>query len=367
MSDRKLAVLGMVAVLAAGWAVLQHRISQNVKPADFSSSPLIEGLQVDAIASITVMSEKGGSVTTLNRTPNGFVIANKGDYPADVSKINALVNNCLDIRTHEKITDNPDNHAELKVTDETARYRIAFLNDEGKEIVGLYVSESNEKGGAFVRLLSSNDVYSIENAPWIPAKPMDYVDAQLFQIPQEQMSSVAVRTPEDSYILNVTDDKSDIELKDMPAGKRFKGTDYKTVFGALRSLRCENVASAVNVSDGLEFDHSYTCKLSNKTVYKLVLASKGDKTYATISADYLDKSPVEKTVGEVESEEVLKAKEAKLLAIDVVKAFNQKHQGWVYQIPAYQAGNLTKPLSELLEDIPEPEAAPETAEPTAVQ
>ncbi|MEN8126240.1 MAG: DUF4340 domain-containing protein [Planctomycetota bacterium] len=364
MSDRKLAVLGVIAVLMAGWAVLQNRISQNVNTVDFSSSPLITGLQIEAVAGITVTSDKGQKTTTLNRTGGGFVVANKDNYPVDVSRINNLINSCLDIRIHEKVTDNPDNHADLGVTDETAQSRVSFLDKEGAEIVGMLVSKSGEKGGAFVRLVSGNDVYSIQSPPRIPTGAIDYVDPELLRIEQNKMQSVAVQTSGDSYVLAASEDKASVELQDMPAGKQYKGTDYKSVFGALNSLQFDNVVSEGNAPEALKFDSSYTCTLEDKTVYRLQLAQKDEKTYAKVSADYLDKTPVKKTVGEVESEEELKAKEAKLLATDAVKAFNQKHQGWVYEIPSYKAGELTKPLSELLEDVPEPEPQP-TADPDA--
>ena len=96
-----------------------------------------------------------------------------------------------------------------------------------------------------------------------------------------------------------------IELKDMPVGKQYKGTDYKSVFGALNSLRFEDVLGGESVPADLKFDSVYTCKLDDATVYKLTLAKKGDKTYAKVSADYMDKTPVEKE-RRVESEEELK-------------------------------------------------------------
>ena len=362
MSDRKLALLGIIAVLMVGWAVLQNRISQNVNTADFSSSALIEGLQIEAVSTITVTSEKGEKITTLNRKGGVFVVADKDNYPADVAAVNTLLNGCLDIRTREKITDNPDNHADLGVTPETARCVVSFLDADGGEIVALVISKDEDSGAAFARLLSEMSVYSIQYPPQIKTDPMDFVDAQLLQVPQEQLSSVAVRTGEDSYVLTASDDASDIELKDMPAGKQYKEKIYRTVFGALRSLQFDGVVGAENVPQALQFDSVYTCKLKDKTVYKLELAKKDDTAYAKVSADYLDKSPVEKTVGQVESEEELKVKEAKLLAIDVVKAFNQKHGNWVYEISAASAENLMKPLSELLEDIPESEAEQENVE-----
>jgi hypothetical protein len=363
MSNRKLTVLGMVAVLMAGWAVLQSRISRTMNSADFSSSALILGLQIEAVSAITVTSEKGEKTTTLNRAGGGFVVADKDNYPADVAKINALFNGCLDIRTQGKITDNADNHADLEVTPETAQSVVSFLDSAGGQIVGMAMSKSNEKGEAFVRLLSETGVYSIQYAPQINTDPMDYVDAQLLQVIQDQMSSVAVRTGEDSYVLTASEDGSDIELKDMPAGKQYKGTDYKTVFGALSSLRFDDVVGAENIPEELQFDSLYSCKLKDKTVYKLVLAKKEETTYAKLSAEYLGQTP-KKEQG-VESKEQLKEKESILLTIDAVNQFNQKHSGWVYQVAGPGAGNLMKPLSELLEDIPEPEVEEEIIEETA--
>lgn len=366
MSDRKLAVLGIVAVLMAGWAILQNRISQTANATDFSSSPLIEGLQIEAVSAITITSEKGGQTTTLNRVDGGFVVGEKDNYPADITKINSLINDCLDIRTHEKVTDNQDNHADLGVTKETARYRIAFLNSEGGEIVGFFVSKSNEDSIAFVRLEGRNEVYSIQQPPFISTKPMDYVDSEFFKVSKDQISSVTVKAGEDSYDLTASVDKNDIVLRNMPAGKQFKGTTYKSVFGAISSLRFDDVMNVAKAPKGVLFDSTYTCRLDDKTIYILLLAKAGEKTYARVSADYPDKTPVQKTVGQVESEEELKAKEAKLLAIDAVNTFNEKHQNWVYEIPSYKAGDLTKPLSELLEDAPEPEKPAQVADPNEI-
>jgi hypothetical protein len=363
MSNKKLTLLGMVAVLMAGWAVLQSRISRTINSADFSSSALIEGLQIEAVSAITITSEKGEKTTTLTRAGGGFVVADKDNYPADVAKINTLLNGCLDIRTRGKITDNADNHADLEVTPETARCVVSFLDADGGQIVALVMSKNNENGEAFARLLSETGVYSIQYPPQINTNPMDYVDVQLLQVPQEQLSSVAVRTGEGNYVLTASEDGSDIELKDMPAGKQYKGTDYKSVFGALSSLRFDDVFGEENVPQELQFDSLYTCKLKGKTVYKLMLAKKDETAYVKLSAEHLGQTPT-KEQG-VESEEQLKEKETLLLAIDAVNQFNQKHSGWVYQIAGPGAGNLMKPLSELLEDVPEPEVEPELVEDTA--
>jgi len=54
-----------------------------------------------------------------------------------------------------------------------------------------------------------------------------------------------------------------------------------------------------------------------------------------------------------------------LLARDEAKEFAARHQGWVYEIPDWKAKQMTKPLSELLEDQAKPKE--KAAEPNAVK
>ncbi len=361
MSDKKLALLGMIAVLMTAAAVVQHNMTRRVRTTDFSGSPLIEGLAVDTIAGIEIAGEQGSQTVRLTRLNGRFVLPEKDNYPADVTKINFLINNCLDIRTVEKITDNPDNHADLKVTPETARYRISFMDEDPKPIVSLVLSESDpDTNTAYARLQSEDTVYSIQSVPRFNTGTADYMNTELLNVSKDQISSVAVKTNEGSYVLSSDKDSETISLEKMPEGKQFKGATYQTVFGALSDLRFEDVSDAASFTG--TFDSTYNAKLHDLTVYKLSVARIDDKTWVKATADYLDKSPVEKTMGQVESDEELKKKETKLLAIDAVKEFNARHEGWVYQIPSYKADQLTKPLSELIEDIPQPEPEPQPAE-----
>ena len=143
MSDKKLALLGIFAVVMAGLAILQHQLGRNAHTADFSGSALIEGLDIDAVATIHVAGDGGAQTVTLVRDNDRFVVSDKDNYPADVAKINRLINQCLDIQTTEKITSNPANHGDLKVTEDIALYRIGFLNSDGAPIVTLLLSDAD--------------------------------------------------------------------------------------------------------------------------------------------------------------------------------------------------------------------------------
>ena len=356
MSHKKLVLLGVIAVLMVAAAIMQHQMSRNVHTADFSNSALIEGLDIESVNAIRITSENASQTVHLSRGNGSFVVSDKDDYPADVSKINNVINQCLDVRTVEKITSNPANHADLKVTEATARCLISFLDIEEKPIVTFVFSEPDpETNSANARLLSSDDVYATQSAPWFKTKAIDYIDTELLSVQRDTISSVAVKTADSNYILSLPQGSDEIKLEKMPDGKQSKNTVYQTVFNALSSLRFEDVSGFSNAPQDLSFDDTYICKLYDLTVYKLSLAKKDDKAYVKISAGFLDKTPVEKTMGQVESDEELRKKEDKLLAIDVVKEFNAAHRDWIYQIPSSKAADLTKPLSELIEDIPEPE------------
>ena len=161
-------------------------------------------------------------------------------------------------------------------------------------------------------------------------------------------------------------------MENLPAGKKLKESDAKSVFGALTSLRFDDVNEPGGIT-GLSFDHHYVCRLDDSTEYRFHLAKQGEKTYLTCEAEYTDTTPVTKKLNEVETEEQLKEKEAKLLAQERAQKFTLRHKGWVYEVPDWKAKYLTQKPSELLEDVEEEAEAeatvPETAgpqEPTPV-
>ncbi|MHC4511801.1 MAG: hypothetical protein ACYTAO_23100 [Planctomycetota bacterium] len=115
----------------------------------------------------------------------------------------------------------------------------------------------------------------------------------------------------------------------------------------------------------MKFEKQYVCRLKDSTVYTLDVAQKDDKTYAACKAEYTDTTQVTKG-SDVESEEELKAKEAKLLARDKAQKFTADHQAWVYEIADWKAKNLTKELSDLIEDEEKPEEDADAVDPNAL-
>ncbi len=371
MSDKKLTILGIVAVVMVLWATIQSRLSNRTGTESGEPVYLIQGLDTDEIGSIVLGT--GDDAVTLKRDKGRFVVADKDNYPAKTSEINELISKCLEIKTQEFITDNPANHEDLEVTEDKARYVVKFMTPEPNSAVlaGVAVGKTEELGnGTYIRLLSndtalSNKVYVASSSPWFSTGATSYLEQELISVKRDDIDSVMLNSPNGPYTLKPKEGSEDVILESIPAGKKLKSSDAKSVFTALTSLRFDDVKK--KPSD-LTFDRQYLCRLKDSTVYALSIAQKDDKTYVLCSADFTDTTPVEKAPleqgGQVESEEELKKKEAKLLARDGAVKFTEKHQGWAYEIPDWKAKNLTKALSDLLED--EEKSATETEDPNAV-
>jgi len=362
MSNRKLVILGIVAVFMVVWAVFQSRVSNRPRTEADAPAYLIQGLDPADIGNIVFGT--GESAVTLKRQGRGFVVANKDDYPAEISEINSLLSKSLEIQTAQFITDDARNHEDLEVTEEKARSVVKFLRPDSSLLAGFAIGKGKELGqGTHVRLLPGDKVYAALNTPWIRTGAMDYIEQELISVKREDIESVTVGSANGEYTLKTEEDGEEIVLENTPAGKKLKNSDGDSVFTALTNLRCDDVKRK---SDDLTFNRQFVCGLKDSTVYTLKIAQKDNKTYVGCEADFMDKTPVLKG-DEVESEEELKKKEAKLLARDKAKEFTAKHQQWLYEIAEWKAKNLTKELSDLLEDEQKPEEAEKTEDPNVVE
>jgi len=344
MSNKKLAVLGVIAVVMVLWAIVQSKVSNKSRTASDSPSYLIQGLDPGDIDSIVIGTS--GNTVTLKRAARGFVVVNKDNYPADTGEINTLLTKCLEIETTQFITDNPSNHEDLEVTEEKAKTVIKFFKSDSSLLTGLIVGKGKELGqGTYVRLASSDKVYVASSIPWFGDIAMNYIVQELFSLDRDEIESVTVSSVNGTYILKTKEDSQDIELVNIPVGKTFKSTEGRTVFTALTNVSFNDVKKN---SGDLNYDRHYVCRLKDSTEYSIGIATEGDKTFITCGAEFTDERP--SRVRKDESEEELKIKEAMLLADDKAREFTAKHQGWFYEIPEYKAEHLTKELADLIED-----------------
>ena len=362
MSNKKLAILGITAFVMLAWAIVQSKVSNKTNNVSSGSRYLISGVNADDIDSIVIKSD--GKSLTLKRKSNKFFVVNKDNYPAETEKVNDLITDCLEIQVTQMVTDNPANHADLGVTEDKAQKVITFLKPDGSSLFGIVVGNTREKSqSTYVRLTSNNKVYEAVQAPYINTEPMDFIKKQLVAIVHNDIQMVSVESPEGKYELIPKTDSEDIEMINIPEGKKLKQTEAKNVFNALSSLDFTDVMK--NTGD-LTFDKHYICKLFNTTEFTFNIATKDDKTYVTCKALFTEGVPKPKPGETTISEEQLKEIEEKQKLDTKADDFTSRNMGWVYEISNYKAKYLTMNMSDLLEDAEEIPASDVSIDPNAV-
>ena len=108
MNNKKLTILAVIALVMVVLAVLQSRIANRPPAADRAPQYLIQGLDPDDIA--TIVLGTGDDTITLKRQSGRFVVVEKDNYPVLNREINNVITACLDVRTAELYTDDPENH-----------------------------------------------------------------------------------------------------------------------------------------------------------------------------------------------------------------------------------------------------------------
>ena len=346
MSNRNLTILGLLAAGMVVWAVVQSHISGKPYASTNVAAYLIQGLDPDQIVDINISSSDGDKVK-LTRRGSKFFVADRDNYPALATEINKLLKTCLDIQTNEFCTDNPANHKDLGATEEKARIVVKFFKADSSLLTGVVIGKARGQG-SYVRRASDNKVYlTTAQIPWIKKRPVDYVDLQLTNVKREDINSVTVSYPDETYVLRPSADNNALALDNTPEGNTLNNVVAEKVFTALANLKFDDVNTESSLAN-LKFDKRYICRLNDSTAYTFWLAKDGDKWFAKCDAQFADKTPVTKTEGEVESQEQLQKKETKLLARAAADEFYQIHRGWIYQIADYRAQNLVIPLADLL-------------------
>ena len=303
---------------------------------EFVAGPLLQGLDTSKIGYIKIGINNDSII--IKRIDKHFTVASKENYPAKLSVMNKLISSSLGIMVVERVTDNPEIQRPFGVTEHNAKTIVRFLKPDMTLLIGYMIGEyDQQRQGYYVRLLPGDNVFIVREMPSIEKDFLCYIDRDLLTIRKEDIESVTVVSAQEEYTIIPQQDGPYIIQEGQHDGKKTRKLERERAFQALCNLRIEDVIKSDEVVVKSDFSHKYICRMKDSTEYVCLLSQKNDEFYITIDSNFTDTTPVEKATldqgGEVESEEELKKKEAKLLARDHATKFSQKHKGWIYRIP----------------------------------
>ena len=123
-----------------------------------------------------------------------WTVAERGDYPADVSKLRKLLQALSDAKIVEEKTSNPASFAVIGVEDPSlpgaTGAEISITAQDGKHavIIGKPVGEGN-----FARRSGENTSYSVEPGISFEAEPRYWIDSRLMDIKATDIQSIEIK------------------------------------------------------------------------------------------------------------------------------------------------------------------------------
>lgn len=223
-----LSVTTVAAVIVAGVLVASQPRASTSAGAGEALFPTLTA-EANKIASIRI--QRGGETTTIVQGEHGWVIKERGDYPASLEKVRQVVVALAQLRRVEAKTDRPDHYASIGVENSgpgTESTEVSILDSEGKPLAELLVGKAPASGGMtdahFVRVPD-------EQRAWLAAGPIEvdpavatWVDPTVVNLPSAAMAEVQITRPDGKKLtfVKADPDTPHFSLREMPRNHRIK-------------------------------------------------------------------------------------------------------------------------------------------------
>lgn len=330
MSRRRFISLVIAALLAISGAL--YLSTQRNLPRDSRGVALLPYLAGELNTVSTLSIRKGGAApaVTVRLQDGRWTVAQRGDYPADMTKLRKLLLALSDAKIVEEKTSNPANFGAIGVDDPSAPgatgTELSFIARDGKHalIVGKTTGEGN-----FARRVGENTTYSVEPVISFEAEPRFWIEPKLINIAAADIQSVAVKpAAAPAYTVHRTAAAANFELDGVPPGR--KPADAASLAPSpttYSNLDADDVAQLSEVDFSKASVATVTLFSGNViTITGAAGAATGDKHWIQLQAS---KDP----------------------------ALSAKAAGRAFELSGYRFDAIFRPLEQLLVAKPPPAAA----------
>src|SRR5688572_3462244 len=251
----------LLAVLGGGALFYQHQ-ERARRPENVGTlgRTLFKELQAADIAAIRITEPNG--TLTLERKEDRWVIAERADFPADVSKVREFVLKVIGLKVGQSEPLGEKDRARLNL--DSSGTQVAFLGAEAKPLGTLLVGrryfkrevENPEKAtadGRFVALPAQAGTAYLVGDPLTQAivKTAEWIDRSSFQV--EKIKMLQVRHPDgDAWRIERPADNADWRLAGAKPGKKLDVSRANAASYSLQLLELADVAPKDVADTGLD-------------------------------------------------------------------------------------------------------------------
>lgn len=271
--------LGAAAVLVGG----RSSAPASAPRATGEQAPLLLPALASKAADITsVQLLRDGKTLRINRTPAGWVLADKGNYPAQPEPITRLVRGLLEARVLETKTSDPALYERLSVQDPTASsgskpdgasvspVLVSLLGSNDAPLAKVILGKAQQsatgdasQAASFARQSGATQSLLISGTFTAPIDPMQWVERSVLELERSRFAKAIVQQPKGPdgalpaplVVVRKSEQEESYLVENLPEGRELKDTTTpQRVVTPLASVTIDDVmpASGVDFSQGVQ-------------------------------------------------------------------------------------------------------------------
>jgi hypothetical protein len=350
--NARIALTLVVLLAVLGGGALVYRYQENARrPQNVATlgRPLLKDVPVARIASIRITEPK--ATLTLKQQADGWVIAERRGFPADLAKVREFVVKLIELKVGQSEPIGEKDRARLNLDPSGTQIELNDANAQplAKLVVGKkYFKREVENpdkaaaDGRFVALPGEAGTVYIVSDPLAQAsaKSADWIDRTSFQV--EKVKTLEVRLANDErWRLERAADNADWKLAGAKPGEKLDSGRANAATYSLSMLELADVAADDAKDTGLDKPALIDASTFDDLVYHIKVGRlEGDNYYVRFSAS----GSLPEAAGP-DAERIKKLRE---------RAPREKLlQDYVLLIPKSKFEDTLKPRAELLEKKPD--------------
>jgi hypothetical protein len=352
MTPRNFVYLAIAAALSVLFAVVSFASNNQWSTGRASGAKLFPTLVSDASQIATIEVRQGDDTVVLERAGGSWGLNNRGNYPADPSKVRTLLVGLAEADLVESKTRRLDRYAALELedpADKGAKSRIVRLlgakgNVMGEVVIGKKRLDllGTGKSGTYVRKPGDPQTWLANAELEAPTAVKDWLKTSVYTADAAKISRVTIEIPGEQplrierLVAPAKDDKETRQSVPDPAAKlQFTGfpPGGKKLKDAAAAESIARAVASIDMEDVRKLDappsaagiSTVRIEAADGPATTLRVRRDGDAHWLSIAA-----------TGDGE---------AKTAADEI----NQRAQGWEFKIPASKADSILKKRADLLE------------------
>ena len=287
MSRNALIALAVVLVVLGALAFFGQRGSSTAPTA---GGPILPGLQaaLNDVGEIKITKAGGETVATIEKHADGWTVAEKGGYAADVAKLRQSLRALAEAKILETKTANPAFYDKLGVQDikdDKATGLGVAISAPGKDFGALILGDAKGSKQRYARRANEAQSYLIDRDPSFPKTAAQWLDPVMLDVRGNRVREVTIKHPDGEVVTisKLNPDEMNFEVALIPRGRELLYPGVANVIGnSLRELNLEDVEKADNTTPDKPVQVEF--RTFDGLIVRAVGAKRGDDAWVTFTA-----------------------------------------------------------------------------------